>query len=231
MSDRYIRNKECISDAEQAKLAGLCAAVVGLGGLGGHCAELLARLGFGRLVLVDDERVEESNLNRQLFATSSTLGLLKADAAKLRLQEVNPECRLRIHALRLNEENAANILQEADIVLDAVDNVPARLLLQDVCARLGKVLVHGAIGGWYGQVGVVFPGDNTLSRLYPDAGAGAEARLGNPSFIPALVAAAQVAEALKCCLGENGKGTVLRHKIWRIDLLAHKHMVINLANG
>ncbi len=227
IAERYARNCATVTEEEQLRLGGFCAAVVGLGGLGGHIAEQLARLGFGRLILLDDEKVEESNLNRQLFATTLTLGALKVDAAAERLRAVNPECALRCLPLRLTDRNASDLLAEADIVMDAVDSVPARLLLEKCCRELEKPLVHGAIGGWYGQVSFIMPGDDTLSRLYPAGSSpeGLEQKLGNPAFIPWLVASLQTAEALKYCLG---RGALLKNKLLSLDLLNHKYSVVSL---
>ena len=227
MSDRYARNKNLISEREQALLRKKTAAVVGLGGLGGHIAEQLARLGFGRLILIDGDVVEPTNLNRQLFATQQTLGMPKSEAACLRLKEVNPDTLCTAHAVRVTPENGAKLLQGADIVLDAVDNIQTRFVLEALCGQLGVPLVHGSIGGWWGQVCVIFPGDGTLSRLYPAKGAvGAEKHYGNPAFTPALVASIQTAEALKCCLGRPG---ILRGRLLRVDLLEHEYFVIDVG--
>jgi molybdopterin/thiamine biosynthesis adenylyltransferase len=159
--DKYARNKELINEREQMLLNKKTAAVVGLGGLGGHIAEQLARLGLGHLILIDDDIVEPTDLNRQLFATHKTLGISKTDAAYLRLCEVNPETSCTMYAVRLTNENGIELLNNADIVLDAVDNIRTRLVLESVCAQLNLPLIHGSIGGWWGQVSVVFPGDGT----------------------------------------------------------------------
>ena len=226
MTDRYARNKELISAAEQALLQSKTAAIIGLGGLGGHIAEQLARLGLGRLILIDGDKLEQSNLNRQLFATENLLGLPKTEAALLRLKEVNSAVAYTSHQLRLTADNGPELLQGADIVLDATDNIATRLVLEAVCEQLGLPLIHGAIGGWWGQVSVVFPGDGTLSRLYPDSEAiGIEAKYGNPAFTPALVASIQAAEALKLCLGRPES---LRGKLLSIDLLTHEYFTIDV---
>ncbi|MCL2568431.1 MAG: HesA/MoeB/ThiF family protein [Oscillospiraceae bacterium] len=224
--DRYARNRELISVEEQGLLGEKTAAIVGLGGLGGHIAEQLARLGIGRLILIDGDKIEPSNLNRQLFATERTLGMSKVDAACARLLEVNATIRYTPHPLRLTAENGFALLQDAAVVLDAVDNIPTRLLLESLCEQLDLPLIHGSIGGWWGQVSVVFPGDKTLARLYPYPDAiGAEAHYGNPAFTPALVASIQVAEAVKVCLG---RPQILRGKLLRVDLLEHEQFVISI---
>ena len=224
--DRYIRNKELISEKEQGMLRDKTAAVIGLGGLGGHIAEQLSRLGIGNLILIDSDVVEPNNLNRQMFATEKTLGTPKTQAAVERLAAVNPHVKYSAHREYLTLENGAELLRGADIVMDAVDNIPTRHVLEKCCANLDLPFVHGSIGGWWGQVSVIFPGDNIIERIYPKKDAvGAEAKWGNPAFTPAVVASIQTAEALKLLLG---KSEILRGKLLRIDLLEHEYFTIDL---
>ena len=224
--ERYARNKNLISEREQALLREKTVAVVGLGGLGGHIAEQLARLGVGRLILIDGDIAEESNLNRQLFATEEGVGKPKADLAVRRLEKVSSLVRYTPHHARLTRENGPELLAGADLVMDAVDSIPTRLMLGALCKQLGLPLIHGSIGGWWGQVSVILPGDDTLSRIYPCADAvGEEREYGNPAFTPAAVASIQVAEALKYCLGRPG---LLRNKLLCLDLLEHEYFVVEL---
>jgi molybdopterin/thiamine biosynthesis adenylyltransferase len=227
LEHRYDRNKSLISKEDQALLSGKTVAVIGAGGLGGYLAELTARLGVGRLILVDGDVFEESNLNRQRFSNEDNLGKPKAYEAKKELERVNSQVEVVAVYDRISAENGRDLLDGADLVLDGVDNARTRLILQDVCHQLNIPLVHGAIGGWYGQVSVVMPGDDTLSTIYSDPDAkGVEKELGNPSFTPALVASYQVAEALKLLLG---KGENLRKKILYIDTLTNSTSVIDLG--
>lgn len=226
MSNRFDRNKELISEAEQKKLSSFTAAIVGLGGLGGHISEQLARLGIGSLILIDGDQIDESNLNRQIFATEKNIGHYKTEAAKERLMSVNSNTKYILHALLLDNTNAAEILSGADIVLDAVDNISTRFLLQRICKNLNIPLVHGSIGGWYGQVSFISPGDDTLYLIYPsEATHGIEEKLGNPAFIPAVIASLEVAESIKYLLN---KGNLLRKKLLYVDLLNQDYTVIAL---
>ena len=226
MSERYIRNKNLISAQEQALLREKTVAVIGLGGLGGHIAEQLARLGFGRLILIDGDVAEESNLNRQLFVTEEGMGKPKAELAIRRLEKVNSLAKYIPHHTRVTPENGPELLAGADLVMDAVDSIPTRLMLQKLCKQLGLPLIHGSIGGWWGQVSVILPGDDTLSRVYSSEDAvGEEKEYGNPAFTPAVVASIQVAEALKFCLGRPG---LLRNKLLCLDLLEHEYFTIEL---
>ena len=226
MAERYARNRNLIDSREQEILRGKTVAVVGLGGLGGYIAEQLARLGFGRLILIDGDIADESNLNRQLFATERTIGISKADLAVERLRQVNSLVEYRSHHARLTPENGIKLLGGADIVVDAVDSIRARLMLQELCGQLNVPLVHGSIGGWWGQVSVIFPGEDTLSRIYPKEDViGIEQEFGNPAFTPGIIASIQVSETLKICLGRPG---VLRGKLLRVDLLEHDYFVFEL---
>lgn len=225
-SNRYARNKELINSDEQEKLSEFTVAVVGLGGLGGNISEQLARLGIGNLILIDTDVVDETNLNRQLFATEKNIGQVKAEAAKERLMDVNSGINYIFHSVYLNDSNAESILSKANIVVDAVDNVPTRFLLQDMCKRLNIPLVHGSIGGWYGQVSFIMPGDDSLNLIYPEKNAvGIEKKLGNPSFTPALIASIEVCEVIKYLLN---KGDLLIKKLLFVDLMNHDYMKIDL---
>ncbi|MCR3955773.1 MAG: HesA/MoeB/ThiF family protein, partial [Gudongella sp.] len=197
LEHRYDRNKSLISQKDQDLLAGKTVAVIGAGGLGGYLAELTVRLGIGKIILIDGDVFEESNLNRQRFSNEHNLGKQKALEAKRELERINSQVEIVAIHDRITTENSLDLVKGADLVLDGVDNARTRLLLQDACRELEIPLVHGAIGGWYGQVSVVMPGDDTLSTIYSDPDAkGVEKELGNPSFTPALVASYQVAEAL-----------------------------------
>ncbi|MGB4437636.1 MAG: HesA/MoeB/ThiF family protein [Sedimentibacter sp.] len=228
MSDmiRYNRNKELISEKEQQKLAEYTVAVIGLGGLGGHISEQLARLGIGKLVLIDADKVDESNLNRQLFATEKNIGQYKAEAAKERLTSVNSNLEYICYTQFFDETNADKILDDVNIVVDAVDNISTRFVLQKICKKLNLPLVHGSIGGWYGQVSFIAPGDDTLDLIYTDINAsGVEKKLGIPAFTPGIVASIEVAEVLKYLLN---KGELLQGKMLFIDLLMQDYMIIKL---
>lgn len=224
MADRYDRNKSSISSLDQQKLGTFCVAVVGLGGLGGYIAEELARIGIGKLILIDGDIFEETNLNRQILASEVTLGRPKAEVAKERIDQINSLVETKAFVQRLTPQNAADLLDGAHLVMDAVDTIPTRRLLQDVCEVMHLPMVHGAISGWYGQVAFVFPKDRLFDFLYQtEAQRGIETILGNPSFTPAIVASLQVVEAVKWMLG---KGELLKNRVLLIDLLNHEYQII-----
>jgi molybdopterin/thiamine biosynthesis adenylyltransferase len=227
---RYQRNRAALSVADQLELFRSSVAVIGCGGLGGYVVEELARLGVGRLVVVDPDVFEEHNLNRQLFSSPANLGSAKVAAAARRIGEINPAVTLVPLQEALSRENGVELLRGCRIAVDALDSIRTRLELADVCAELNIPLVHGAIAGWYGHVAVQFPGDSTLQTIYAarKAGKGVEQTLGNPSFTPAVVASLEAAEACKLLLG---RGTPLRGRQLMVDLLSMEMNVIGFEES
>ncbi len=224
VSKRYARNKNTFSEEETTLLGQKRVFVAGCGGLGGFVIEELARLGVGHITAVDGDVFEETNLNRQLFSRMDTLGMSKAQAARERMEEVNPEITVTAIKTMITAENANTLLAGHDAVVDALDNTGARFALEKACEELGIPMIHGAIGGWYGQVAVIFPGDRLLESLYSQQEEkGAEVELGNPSFTPAVIASIEVAETAKVLLG---KEEVLRNRLLTIDLLHHEYEIL-----
>ena len=221
----YARNFDAISSAEQSVLTQKTVFVVGCGGLGGYVVEYLGRLGVGRLVVADPDLFEVSNLNRQLLSSHMNLGKPKVLAAKQRIQAINPLVRVDIHQVKMTNANSLSLISGADVVVDALDNIPDRLVLQGACKVAGIPLVHGAIAGWCGQVCVVMPGQDLLDKIYPDAQVqqGDEAQSGSLSFSAGLVAALQAAEVVKLLLGRGA----VRPTLVLIDLLRNE--IIDLA--
>ncbi len=217
MEERYIRNIPAVSAEEQETLAAKRVLVVGCGGLGGYLIEYLARMGVGEITAVDGDVFEPSNLNRQILSTPALLGRSKAIAAKERVETVNPLVKIRAVKIFLDESNAADLTAGQDLVLDALDNIPARLILEDACARAGVTLVHGAIRGWFAQIAVVPPGSGLLHRLYAKSETvGDQASL---PFTPPFCAAVQAAETVKLLCGQPSilEGHLLLSDLRRMD--------------
>jgi len=215
--ERYARNFRTVDQAGQLALHEARVAVVGAGGLGGHVIEELARLGVGTLVLVDSDRFDASNLNRQILCTLATRGRPTAEVAAERVALVNPATEVLPRCLRLDADNCDEILSGAGAVADALDSISSRLVLEAACARLGLPLAHAGIAGWYVQASTVLPGEATLARLYAGAATdrGIETELGNPAFTPAVAAGIQVAEILKILLG---RPPALAGSLFHLDL-------------
>lgn len=214
---RYQRNRMTISIAQQLQLFYATVAVVGCGGLGGYVIEELARLGVGRIVVIDSDVFEEHNLNRQLLATVETLGQAKVEAAASRVSLINPCVEVIKVREHLSENNGKQCLRDAIVAVDALDTISSRMALSNVCREVEIPLVHGAIAGWYGHVCVQMPGEQTVESLYRHAGeTGVETTWGNPAFTPAVVASLEAVEVCKILLNE---GIGLRNKVLTVNLL------------
>ena len=148
MSDQFSRSRMLLGDGPQERLFHASVALFGVGGVGGFCAEALARAGIGALDLYDDDPVSESNLNRQLIALHSTLGRPKAEVMAERVRDINPACRVRALRMFYLPENAGEVdLSRYDYVVDAVDTVSAKLELAVRCHALGVPLISAMGSG------------------------------------------------------------------------------------
>ncbi|MBI9015052.1 MAG: HesA/MoeB/ThiF family protein [Clostridiales bacterium] len=219
---RYSKNEKMLTPEENKSLKNFRVAVIGCGGLGGYCIEMLARLGIGSIVCVDGDVFDESNLNRQLLSEEALIGHSKAGTAKKHVAKINSKVQVMAFDEMLTEKNYQRIIERCDVLVDAVDSIDTKLFLQNICEKLNLPLVHGAIGGWYGQVSTVLPGDRTLDLVYKNKKS-IEKELGNPSFTPGTIASIQVAEVLKVLLN---KGDILTKKLLFIDLLNHDYEVL-----
>ncbi len=224
---RYQRNRSAIPVTDQLILFRSSVAVIGCGGLGGYIVEELARLGVGRIVVIDPDVFEEHNLNRQLFSSPANLGKAKVEAAVERIAGINPAVTLVPVQSAFSPVNGAGLLDGCHVAVDALDSIQVRLELAEVCTAVNIPLVHGAIAGWFGHVVTQFPGDNSLQTIYRswEAGKGIEQSLGNPSFTPAVVASFEVAEVCKLLLGQ---GKPLRGRQLIIDLFSMEIHLIDI---
>jgi molybdopterin/thiamine biosynthesis adenylyltransferase len=226
---RYLRNRESITEDQQAVLKRARVTVVGLGGLGGATVEVLARIGVGTLTLVDGDRFETTNLNRQLLCTEQTLGGLKAAAAADRVSQINPTVTIHSIARRLTPDNAIEILGDSHLVMDCLDNLPTRFMVQGAARRLGIPMVSAAVAGNAGQLTLIEPEDPGLEAVYGPAEAapehGAETRLGVLPHTVIALACLACSEAVKRLLGT---GTGLRRKLLLVDLLDNRFDIVEI---
>lgn len=179
LPERYLRNTRTISRAEQLRLFRSHVAVVGCGGLGGYVTEELCRIGVGTLTVIDPDVFEEHNLNRQLHATLASLGEPKVEAVRKRTGEINPAATIITRRMSLSRENGQELLAGANLAVDALDSIPARIELAGVCERLNIPLAHGSVGVVRSGHGAV-PGrqdaGKALCRVHGRQGRGAGAR-------------------------------------------------------
>ncbi|RLG50212.1 MAG: adenylyltransferase [Thermoproteota archaeon] len=148
----------------QLKLKRARVAVIGVGGLGCTSSLYLALAGVGKLLIVDSDRVELSNLNRQILHWTKDIGRLKVESAAEKLREVNPEIEVEAVAARVTEENAHELIKEADLVVDGLDNFKTRFLVNDACVEQGKPFVHAAVHGLEGRLMTILPGESPCLR-------------------------------------------------------------------
>ncbi len=135
-----------------------------------------------------------------------------------RIKEINPAVTIEPVQNAFTGKNGRELIEQVKVVADALDSIPRRLELAEVCDKCGIPLVHGSVGGWYGQVTTQFPGEYTLQKIYSryNHERGIEKYLGNLSFVVPMIASIEVAEIVKVLLGE---GSTLRGKMLSLNLL------------
>lgn len=215
---RYTRNIGTTGIDGQLKLLRSTVAVCGTGGLGGTLCELLARQGIGHLIIIDQGKFEENNLNRQIMTTEEDIGKPKVEVTANRIGKINSAITLTLIHESIDAINVKIFIGKADVVIDALDNFTTRRVVADACCDLNIPFIHGAIAGFHGQVMTIFPGDKGIdaicgSRATADEN-GLEIFTGNPSATPSVIAAWQAQEAVKII---TGIGSPIRHRLLMID--------------
>jgi adenylyltransferase/sulfurtransferase len=200
----------------QAKLKAASVLIVGAGGLGCPAAIYLAAAGVGRIGLIDGDRVEVSNLHRQILYGDAEVGEPKVQAAARRLAALNPHVKIDAYETRLVAANAREIIAPYDLVIDGADNFPARYLVNDACLMAGKPLVDGSVFRFEGQATVLGarggPCYRCLYPVPPPAGSVPSCAEGGVlGVLPGLVGMIQATEAIKLIagLGESLVGRLL----------------------
>lgn len=148
---RHILLKE-IGGHGQKLIANTHIAIIGVGGLGAPCALYLAACGVGKITIIDDDLVDISNLQRQVIYTSDDIGKSKVECAARALNALDPNIEIIAHNCRLNNENARELLNDAQIIIDGSDNFKTRFLVNEISFALSKILVSGALGRFDGQI-------------------------------------------------------------------------------
>jgi len=214
---RFKRNS--LNCHEQLRLLQSQVAIIGCGGLGGRTAELLARLGIGHLSLTDPDSFSESNLNRQIFCTTQTLGRNKVEVLAKELGSINPTLEFTLNINKFNEDSVAT----ANIVVDGLDTPATRKELSALCQKQNIPLVHGAVKEWYGQAGIEEIPGSLINTLYPGSYQTSHAP---PLVLPmtvALIASIQASETCKYLLGLNS----LKKHLLQTDLLQQEYEKIS----
>ncbi len=215
--------------AGQQRLLDSRALIVGLGGLGAPVALYLAAAGVGELVLVDFDTVDLTNLQRQIIYSHDAIGTPKVRSAQATLARINPRCRVRPIAQKLEGEALERAVAEADVVLDCSDNFATRFAINRACVRQGKPLVSGSAIRWEGQVAVFNdrPGAPCYHCLYGDSGELDASCAANGILAPVvgIIGSIQATEAIKLL---TGAGEPLSGRLLLLDALTMELRTLKL---
>ncbi|MDE3235796.1 MAG: HesA/MoeB/ThiF family protein [Bacteroidota bacterium] len=206
----------------QLKLQAAKVLVIGAGGLGCPVLQYLAAAGVGSIGIVDGDTVEETNLQRQILYTSAHVGKHKVQVAKERIEQINPFVKVTSYSTYINEENALELMQSYDVVVDGSDNFATRYLVNDACVLLNKPLVFGSIFKFEGQVSVFNYHDGPTYRcVFPESPDANEvpncATIGVVASLPGIIGTIQANEVIKII---TQQGEVLSGKLMVIDVLS-----------
>jgi adenylyltransferase/sulfurtransferase len=226
---RHIVLKEVGLDGQKRlKQAGVL--LVGAGGLGSPLALYLAAAGVGRIGLVDHDRVDRTNLQRQVVHGSGDVGRRKVESAAARLNDLNPHAMVEPHPVRLTAANALDLVGRYDVIVDGSDNFPTRYLVSDACVLLGKPNVYGSIYRFEGQASLFWAGRGPCYRcLYPEPPppglAPSCAEAGVLGVLPGIIGTIQATETVKLILG---RGESLLGRLLLFDALAMRFRELRL---
>lgn len=211
---------------------------VGAGGLGSPMLLYLAAAGVGHIGIVDADRVEDSNLQRQVLYTTNDIGKSKAETAKKRLLDLNPFIKITSHPVRLTSENALDIISQYDVIADGTDNFPTRYLINDACVLCGKPNVYAAISRFEGQVSVFNLERETGERgpnyrdLFPQPPAPGTVQnceeAGVLGVLPGIIGSLQANEVIKVL---TGIGTPLDGRFFIMDALEFSTHILKIAKN
>ncbi len=211
----------------QNKLASSTVFIAGTGGLGSPAAFYLAAAGIGRIIICDNDEVDLSNLNRQILHTSSRVGMRKTQSAAIQLSDLNPEIIIEQRD-SLIDGDLSELADGADIIIDCLDNIKARYVLNDYSIRTGTPVVHGGINGYAGQISFISPPETACIRcIFPEP-------YKSNSPIPVLGAVAgmigsmQAMEAIKYL---TGRGSLLKNSLYIMDGFTNESEILRLEKN
>lgn len=210
-----------VGERGQEKLLNSRVMVVGAGGLGSPALFYLAVAGIGKIDIIDSDRVELSNLQRQILHGYDNIGDEKVRSAEETLLRVRPDLKLNLYNFRLDEKNAQDILSSSDFVIEATDNFESKFLISDACVSLGKPFSTAGILGMFGQTMTVIPGKSPCFRCVfqdvPEPGSvSTTAEVGVLGSIPGVLGPIQATEAIKYLIGT---GRLLSGRLLTYDAL------------
>lgn len=215
---RYKKQKEIIN---QELLTNAHVMVIGAGGLGSAALYYLAAAGVGKITIVDSDKIEESNLNRQILHFTDDIGKPKVLSALRKLSALNPEIQIEVKSMRITPTTVA-LLPEADLIIDCLDNMDTRFILNRFCIEKGIPMVHAAVEAFEGRLTVIIPGKTPcLACIY----AGVPQKKGEFPIIGATAGFFGTAEAMEAIKFLSKKGNILAGKMLMVDLLSWEHSI------
>ena len=231
--ERYKRHLSLKNFGEegQIRLKNSSVIFIGAGGLGSSAIMYLAAAGIGKIGIADDDKVEISNLQRQIIHNTSEIGQYKIDSAKRRIKELNPHCEVRTFPERINTKNVIKILSQFDIICDCSDNFGTRYLINDASVILKKPLIYGSVQGFEGQVSVFNLNENSpnlrdLLPIRPDQDLIPScADYGVIGISPGIIGILQANEIIKIVIKQ---GKVLDGQILIFNLFENNMKKLNL---
>lgn len=223
VSDRYSRQIAVIGQESHNKLRNTHVAIVGCGGLGCVVGSLLARAGMN-LTLIDDDRVETSNLPRQELYEPGDEGQSKVERAGQRLLRVNPDIKLSLFPERLSEKNVGDVLKKANIIADCTDNMPSRFMINDYALKTVKPWVYGGVVDAEGRVWAIVPGVTPCLKCMVDCSPSSDDQFakGVLSTAVSMVGSLQASEVMKLAMGRH------THGLMAIDAWCYKIRYIDV---
>ncbi len=222
-----------IGEEGQLKLKQAKVLVIGAGGLGCPVLQYLTAAGVGTIGIVDGDTVDQSNLQRQILYTVDDIGKSKAQTAANRLSKLNPFVNFKVHQAYLSKENALDLFQQYDLIVDGTDNFPTRYLVNDASVIANKPLVFGSIYTFQGQVAVFnYEGSATYRCLYPTPPAAGSvpncSEIGVLGVLPGIVGSLQANEVIKLI---TGIGAPLVNKLLYFDALSLQQQVLGFSKN
>lgn len=226
--ERYSRQIMVFGIKGQKRLKKSKVLIVGVGGLGSIASFYLVAAGIGELNIVDSERVELSNLNRQILFNTQDIGKYKAEIAKERLLKLNPNVVIKTYNRKIDEELANELIPKVDVIVDALDNWKTRILLNKYCVKYEKPLIHAGVSEYHGQLMVivpkrgpclqcVFPQDLKERRPFPILGP-----------VPGVLGALEALEVIKLLTGD---GEIATGKLLIFDGKSLSFKVLNVRRN
>lgn len=203
----------------QEKLKKARVFIAGVGGLGSPAAIYLAVAGTGTIRIADHDTVEISNLNRQVLHWDENVGGEKAHSALRKLKKLNPDVRIEALGETITEDNAMQLVADSDLIVDAMDNLPTRYLLNRTAIKKGIPFFHGAVYGFEGRAMTVIPGKSACLNCIYHGAAVPKAKFPVIGVTPAVIGCIQAAEVIKYL---TGLGELLTNRVLNFDALSMK---------